>query len=143
MAGDYCRLQPAAACAYVVGDLCLLCVLGPLKRGPVEQNVSNVESRSALHQQANDVVMAAQRGLMQRRRMRVNSVGVVTVRVFTGVQKQGNNLGVPVLCGKCQCPMTTGCVRVREGLARIVEATSGSGCGQVQFLPLVVFTLTF
>ena len=93
--------------------------------------VLNIESGSALDQQPNDSHVTSQRGLVQRCRVRVASHGVVPAWVLAGVEKQTDDLGMPMLCRQRERAMSMPPVGAWKHLARIFNATGRSGGGQV------------
>ena len=64
-------------------------VKSPAQRSAVPDRVSDVEPRASLDQQADDIVVTRERGLMERCRVTVIPVGIVTVRVLSASKASG------------------------------------------------------
>src|SRR5206468_2251160 len=71
-----------AALAQIRSNRRLFAVIGPAKRRPVVKRVGDIQSCAELDQQADDILMPGTDRLVQRRRMRMEPVRVVAVRIL-------------------------------------------------------------
>ena len=96
-------------------------------------NVLNIKSGSPLDQQPNDVRMASQRRLVERRRVRVASNRVVAVGVFAGIEEQPDDFRTPELGCKRERAMPIASISGWKRLTRFVDATNRRSHDQVDF----------
>ena len=68
------------------GQLCLACVVGPLGWGPLVVQVSDIESAPSFDQQLDNVSVACERCLVQRRRVRMGTLRIEAIRIFAQVE---------------------------------------------------------
>jgi hypothetical protein len=94
-------------------------------------DVADIRSGTALNKQANDPFVTSQRGLMQRRRMRMRSLRIVPVRILAGVEQQAHDFRMSVLRRPSHGEMPFLWSGARERSARFVNATSRSSRGKV------------
>src|SRR3954468_13941515 len=69
-------------------DLRMTGVVGPVRGCAMPEDVLDVHPGSMLGQQSDDGVMARQRCLVERRRVRVRSLRIETIRVLSQVEQQ-------------------------------------------------------
>ena len=81
-------------------------VLSPVRRRALVVGILQILPRAVLNQNANNVEVPGERGLMQRRRMRVKSNGVISIRIFSSLEQLLRDLGVAVLTGHRECDVT-------------------------------------
>src|ERR1700678_103710 len=86
--------------AEVLLDPRLSPVNGPAQRRALIDRVFDFQSRSPLDQQSDNRIMSGQNGLMQRGRVGMVPVGIVSAWVFAGIKEQPNDLHVSMLRGE-------------------------------------------
>ena len=73
-------------------DLRVACVMGPTSGSSVPEQVLYVETCAAFDEEMHDLFMAPRRSLVERGGVRLAANRVVTVGVFTGVEKESDDL---------------------------------------------------
>ena len=104
------RLRPSAA------------MKRPTERRALPDGVPYIQPRAALDQQPHYRLVAAQDGLMQRRRVRMVAFEVVAVGILAGVEQQANDLRVSVLRGQGERAVARFGVRGREQTGGVLHA---------------------
>ena len=69
----------------------------PAKRRALPDGVFEIQSSAALDEQPNHRQVPHQRRLMQWRRMRVRSLGVESIRIFTRIKQQPDDVDMAML----------------------------------------------
>src|SRR5579859_3634630 len=93
-------------------DVFFALVSCPIRWRPLPERILHIQPCAALHEQADDLVVTTCGCLMQRRRMSMDSNGIVSIRIFTSIEQQRDDLCLTILRRQSQGTMallTGGC----------------------------------
>jgi hypothetical protein len=95
----------------------------PTERRALPDGVADIQPRAALDKDPHHRLVAAQHGLVQRRRVRMIACRIVSVGIFAGVEQEANNLRMSVLRSERERAMARFGIRGREQTRGIVHKT--------------------
>jgi len=103
----------------------------PIEGRALIDRVLDVKARAPFDQRFHDLQVVGPNGLVERRRMGMEAVGVVPAWLLARIEEQSHDRGVTVLGGKRQGDMPALGIRDRQQASGILMPAQPSGRGQV------------
>src|SRR6266700_2536374 len=95
-----------AARLKILLDVFFALVSCPIRWRPLPERILHIQPCAALYEQTDDQVVTTCGSLMQRRRMSMDSNGIVSIRIFTSIKQQRDDLCMTILRRQSQGAMT-------------------------------------
>ncbi len=130
MTGGRGGLCLAFQSAQISQNFGLALVLCPVRWGGMPEDILNIEARATLDKKVGEFEIAFERGLVERRAMRVATDRVVADGIFTGIEQGADDFNVTVLRRSGKRQVTLRAVCGWQQLMEHADPVEGSGDGE-------------